>query len=190
VLLLGKSLIHREHHSIFTLPDQANNVHHISRGLSHFRDPHDVTWDIPRNAIVNQVEEVWGIYLREFFAPPRTDSWQVNPCSFVCSLIPHYRELTLTYWGDKVLWACLRRPADGSTPRKRALMLRYVSMRLSLRAERNQLVIVAYGADVEVYIWKGRNHGIRQSLELLPRYQNYGREGSRIKFETETLEPL
>ncbi len=168
--------------------NQDNSFHHNSCG---FRDSSN-TWDIPRNAIVNEVEDRWGCYLSEFFENTHRHAWpywRVQPATYLCTLAPHYRELSVIYAG-RILWVCLRRPVDGDTSQKRAGTLAYVTARLSGKAKEDEPVIVAFGMDVGLYCWEVKVPGGERSLGLRVHYADYSEESSRVNFETNTLAPL
>ncbi|KAI9767864.1 MAG: hypothetical protein M1840_005357 [Geoglossum simile] len=164
---------------------------YFSDGFRNIYLHRDLPLNLSPNATLAQIEEVLGLYLQNFFksnnAPRRY--WSVDNHRYPCTLIPHYREISIRcYYLSCSLQVCLRRPIDGDSPQKRAETLAYVTKRLSEKAKDGVPVIVAFGMNVGLYDWR-RKDG-EWFLESRVHCEDYSLEDSRVEFETKTLLPL
>ncbi|KAI9761276.1 MAG: hypothetical protein M1840_001979 [Geoglossum simile] len=153
----------------------------------------DLHLNISPNATLAQIEEVWGLYLQKFFWSDNIPQcyWSVDNHSYLCTLIPHYREISVECYDLRCsLRVCLRRPIDGDSPQKRAETLAYVTKRLSEKAKDGASVIVAFGMNVGLYDWRRKDGSGEWFLESRVHCEDYSLKDSRVEFETKTLLPL
>ncbi|KAI9780472.1 MAG: hypothetical protein M1839_006746 [Geoglossum umbratile] len=152
----------------------------------------DIPLKIPPNATVNQIEEVWGVYLQNFFRSDRSSQchWGVHSHRYLCTLIPHYREISVGCGLGGSLRVCLRRPVDGDSPQKRTETLAYVTERLSEKAKDGAPVIVVFGMNIGLYDWRQKDGSGEWFLGPRVHCEDYSLENSRAEFETKTLLPL
>jgi hypothetical protein len=160
-----------------------------------------VTWKLPEDVTAGQVEEIWAYYLQGFLYGGDNENKQfyTNPYTFTCTLIPHYREFSITsYWSH--LWVCTRRPVDGNTPQQRAETLAYVMSRFRKNGKPNtsglylakdgEPVIVAFGLDITLYYWRKSADEDEGFLEPHMHFDDYSKEEARLELETKILAPM
>ncbi|KAI9771456.1 MAG: hypothetical protein M1840_002076 [Geoglossum simile] len=168
-----------------------------SYGWAYPRSPYQCTlesnympWEIPRNALVAQVGQVWVWYLYcSFQGRDRglLNPWAVTENTFTCTLIPHYLEIAVTYCLKRNLRVCLRRFVDGDTPQKRAETLAYITARHSKKAEHGDQVIVVFGANIRLYEWRRRDDSDEWLLERRVDPESPSLRNRRYGFELKTL---
>jgi hypothetical protein len=90
------------------------------------------------------------------------------PSTYLCTLIPHYYELSVTYLQNRSLWVCLHWPVDDDIVRKRDDTLEYVSGQV----EEDELVIVVFGMDIGLYGWQGKGPGRERLSGLRVHYED------------------
>jgi hypothetical protein len=155
-----------------------------------------VAWELPKDVTARQVEEIWAYYVQGFLQGGEGDrQFYARPYTLNCTLIPHYREFSVTLFKSH-LWVCTRRPIDGSTPQQRADTLAYITSRLRENSKPHifglysvmdgEPVIVAFGLDVTLCYWR-KNEGF---LEPCMHFGDYSKEEARLEMETKVLTPL
>jgi hypothetical protein len=182
----------------------------LTRSINRFYGPFNsnaftvkVTWNLPEDVTARQVEAIWAYYLQGFLYGGDSEGRNLysSPYAYTCTLIPHYREFSVTSFKSH-LWVCARRPMDGSTRQQRAETLAYVTSRLK---ENSQLhssgfycardgepVIVVFGLDITLYYWRKREDEDEDegSLEPHMHFDDFSKEEVRLEMETKFLIPL